>query len=66
MFLSVKLCRSSGTAIKNPYQLSDQRNAEGSAALPPQLQCMKRVFPDGQTGRQTGRFTFWRAGRDEF
>lgn len=37
VFLSVKLCRSSCSAIKNPYQLSDQRNAEGSSALPSQL-----------------------------
>lgn len=28
------------------YQLSDQRNGEGSAALPPQVQRVKRVLPD--------------------
>lgn len=66
MYFCVYFCRSSGTAIKHPYQLSDQRNAEGSAALPPQLQCMKRVLPDSQTDREAGRFTFWRTGRGEF
>lgn len=44
-----------------PYQLSDQGNSEGSAALPPHLQCMKRVIPDRQEV-----FTFWRTGRDQF
>lgn len=32
-----------------PHQLSDQRNSEDRAALPPQLQCMERILPDART-----------------
>lgn len=49
------MCSSLGVLVSllqycgvNAYQLSDQRNGEGSAALPPQIQRMKRVLPDRQ------------------
>lgn len=49
------MCSSLGVLVSllqhcgvNAYQLSDQRDGEGSAALPPQVQRMKCVLPDRQ------------------
>lgn len=33
-------------AVVGAHQLSDQRNCESTAALPPQLQSMECVLPD--------------------